>query len=250
MYIMGLVTNLFAVNFKVVFMSNTEPEERHLKNEYERLVFGWGRRSSEKAKAALDRAHENRRLEIGLLWQRAVYAASFQGVLFAAWGTLSVSDATPSTESVILQVIIIVAGILFAFLWICINYGSKFWQENWEHHVEILEREFEGNLHKVVFLREEDNKFLPTFGVPFSVSHISTIFSWGFFLMWVIASFLLSVKTILYSTAWCMKNFGICFGLILSAYLMLIILVCYMFNSRWLKTRLTNKKKIILGDAD
>jgi len=43
--------------------------------------------------------------------------------------------------------------------------GSKFWQQNWEHHIDMLEDAIEGRLHKMVWLH--DGK------VSFSVSRVN-----------------------------------------------------------------------------
>ncbi len=41
-------------------------------------------------------------------------------------------------------------GLVLSFAWFCVNRGSKKWQENWENHVDMLEDEFIGPLHKTV----------------------------------------------------------------------------------------------------
>jgi hypothetical protein len=43
--------------------------------------------------------------------------------------------------------------------------GSKFWQENWERHIDMLEDEFEGKLHKTAWVG--------LMGVRWSVSNIN-----------------------------------------------------------------------------
>lgn len=145
-----------------------------------------------KAKAALDRAHDIRKFEIDLLWKRATYVATFQTLLFAALGLSFDSGDTKPIISVF-QLIVCVAGIFTSFYWRLINKGSKFWHENWTHHIDFLEGEFEGKLHKTVLF--DDIKKL-----PFSVSRvnieISEVFciAWFFLLAFVLLNFFTSLK--------------------------------------------------------
>lgn len=106
-----------------------------------------------KAMAALDRAHDIRKFEIELLWKRAGYVGTFQGLLFAALG---VSFSFAYTEPIIstFGLIVCIVGIFLSFFWYLINSGSKFWHENWEKHIDFLEGEFEGKLHKTVLHKE------------------------------------------------------------------------------------------------
>jgi hypothetical protein len=59
--------------------------------------------------------------------------------------------------------------------------GSKFWQENWERHIDMLEDEFEGRLHKTVWLSEGK--------VSYSVSGINQSLSSLFILFWLFVTF-------------------------------------------------------------
>jgi hypothetical protein len=86
--------------------------------------------------AALDRAHDIRIFEIELYWKRAAYFWAFQAIPFAAIA-LSVEHGTlhvgvPLLGAVVLGALTGTTGWLTAK-------GSKFWQENWEAHVELLE---------------------------------------------------------------------------------------------------------------
>ena len=148
-----------------------------------------------KAKAALDRAHEIRKFEIELLWKRATYVATFQTLLFAALG-LSFASKNPQPIISVFQLIICTAGIFTSYYWRLINKGSKFWHENWTHHIDFLEDEFEGKLHKTVL--HDNNKKL-----PFSVSRvnieISEIFcvAWSLLLVFILFNSFKSLKSII-----------------------------------------------------
>lgn len=132
-----------------------------------------------KAEAALMRAHDIRKFEIDLLWRRAAYVGTFQTLLFAALGaSFSADKLTPESEFAIdfLRLAICVAGIFIAFFWYLINKGSKFWHENWERHIDCLENEFEGKLHKTVLHKHERKCY--------SVSRVNINISLVFFVAW------------------------------------------------------------------
>jgi len=138
-----------------------------------------------KAKAALTRAHDIRKFEITMLWERAKYVATFQTLLFAALGVafsaeiLASDDSSGNHESTvvyILRLIICVVGVYSSFFWCLINKGSKFWHENWERHIDFLEDEFDGKLHKTV-LHKIGRR-------PYSVSRVNISISQMFFVAW------------------------------------------------------------------
>lgn len=134
-------------------------------------------RSCEKVESALRRAHEIRQFEIELLWKRATYAAIFQTLLFAALGFTFSRYHTPEGTH-IFRFILSIVGIFSAFFWHLINRGSKFWHENWEHHIDLLEDESEGRLHKTV-LHEYERK-------SYSVSRANIYISFVFFVAWIV----------------------------------------------------------------
>jgi len=140
-----------------------------------------------KAKAALERAHEIRKFEIDLLWKRTTYMSTFQAFLFAALG-VSFSADNPELAVYFLRVIVCVVGMFSALFWFLMNKGSKFWYGNWENHIDFLEYEFEGNLHKTVLSR--DGK------LPFSVSKINISTSFMFFGTWCMLAVLFLVDFI------------------------------------------------------
>jgi hypothetical protein len=52
-------------------------------------------------------------------------------------------------------------GTLFSLGWFLVNKGSKFWQNNWERHVDYLENEFTGPLYKMAITKKETKTFNP-----------------------------------------------------------------------------------------
>jgi len=188
-----------------------------------------------KAKAALDRAHEIRKFEIGLLWERAKYVATFQTFLFAALGvSFSVDD--PKSVVYILRIIICIVGVYSSFFWCLINKGSKFWHENWERHIDFLEDEFDGRLHKTV-LHEHGRQ-------PYSVSRVNISISRLFFVAWFALLMITSVDSSESIKCYCyMFNVSEIYCIILLILMTLAIIVSLMICRRALKTKFRNRGK-------
>jgi len=138
-----------------------------------------------KVESALRRAHEIRQFEIELLWKRATYAAIFQTLLFAALGLTFSRYHTPESAH-LFRFILSIVGIFSAFFWYLINQGSKFWHENWEHHIDFLEDESEGRLHKTV-LHEHERK-------AYSVSRANIYISFVFFVAWGVLALIFALE--------------------------------------------------------
>ena len=101
-------------------------------------------------KSALERAHDIRKFEIELYWKRSNYFWVLQGAVFAAIGFAW--DNRASAVEIFLPVLLAGLGLLTAWAGYLAAQGSKFWQRNWEHHIDMLETEFEGNLYKSVYV--------------------------------------------------------------------------------------------------
>ena len=102
-------------------------------------------------KAALTQAYEIRKFEIELYWKRATYFWAFIGAAFvgyAAFYNASNSALPTDPKREFILVLISCTGFVFSVAWHCVNKGSKFWQENWENHVELLEDKVFGPLYK------------------------------------------------------------------------------------------------------
>jgi len=73
----------------------------------------------------LEIALDNRKLEIGLLWQRTLIFWGFVAALFVA-------VASVLGKSRGLAAALSIAGVVFSLIWALANRGSKSWQESWE----------------------------------------------------------------------------------------------------------------------
>jgi len=144
-------------------------------------------------KEALKQAYEIRKFEIELYWKRATYFWTFIGAAFIAYGAFyNASNAVVSEKKLIL-VLIACIGLVFSVAWHCVNKGSKFWQENWENHVELLEDEVFGPLYKTFTQRPDNatnlsNAIADFFVAPksFSVSKVNQLVSTFIALIWLL----------------------------------------------------------------
>jgi hypothetical protein len=115
--------------------------------------------------SALTRAHDLRKFEIENYWKRATYFWAFQLAAFTLlgflWARVVVKDEPLSPN-----VLLIPGGLgaITALVGLLTAKGSKFWQENWESHVDALEPAIEGRLTQVVFVKD---------GQQYSVSRVN-----------------------------------------------------------------------------
>lgn len=111
-----------------------------------------------------------RKFEIDLYWKRAAYFWAFAGAALAAHlAALTGKELENRAEALMVTSCI---GLLFAVAWYFVNRASKYWQLNWEFHVDLLEDEKVGKLYKTV-LEAESRLWNPSAAYPFSVSKIN-----------------------------------------------------------------------------
>ena len=136
--------------------------------------------------AALRYALETRKFEIELYWKRATYFWLFIASIFTAY-FLVLTSSLLDNEKTDLLILVSCVGVIFSFAWICVNRGSKLWQENWENHVYLLEDSVIGPLYKTVLKRPKPKKLIEKLLGPasFSVTKINLIISWLILIIWV-----------------------------------------------------------------
>jgi hypothetical protein len=127
-------------------------------HEYKRSFSGTNTEGKTKAKEALDLALDIRKFEIGLYWQRAAYFWALIAAAFA--GYFAILSADKLTDKEYLAYILSCIGLIFTWAWFLVNRGSKYWQENWENHVDMLEDEAVGPLYKTILHRPANRNFL------------------------------------------------------------------------------------------
>ena len=170
-------------------------------DKYKETLFGKGsmeqcKKEGEdccKVKNALDRAWETRNFEIELYWKRALYFWGFIASIFLAYAKV----ITGNSENESVAVLLALAGFVFSYAFYLANRGSKFWQENWEAHIDMLEADIEGNLYKTVMKPKKEKCCIPLSKVlsakPYSVSGINaflSIFLMGFWMVLLIMSYM------------------------------------------------------------
>lgn len=136
---------------------------------------------------ALKQALDIRKFEIELYWKRATYFWTFIGATFAGYFlVLSRSDTIKNSETVLF--LLACLGFMFSFSWFLVNKGSKFWQNNWERHVDALEDQIMGPLYKSVIKQDTNYKLLERIykEANFSVSKVNQILSFYLMIVWIL----------------------------------------------------------------
>jgi hypothetical protein len=138
--------------------------------------FGLDGSNEEKATLALEHALDIRKFEIELYWKRAGYFWALIAVAFAGFFAVLASEHLDDKE--FFAYVIGVIGFVFTWAWFLVNRGSKFWQENWENHVDMLEDSITGPLYKTILHRPKEENYLEAYVTgPANVS-VSKINQW------------------------------------------------------------------------
>jgi Gamma-glutamyl cyclotransferase, AIG2-like len=124
---------------------------------------------------ALELALDIRKFEIELYWKRTTYFWAFLALAFGAYfAVLNAKDIDDKAEPLLL---ISCLGFVFSVAWYLVNRASKFWQENWEKHVDLLEDAPVGPLYKTVLHNVELKKLDLLSPFSFSVSKVNQVLS-------------------------------------------------------------------------
>lgn len=130
---------------------------------------------------ALKNALDIRKFEIEMYWKRAGYFWTLIVASFTGYFLLQ----TKASNSYFSIFIITCIGFLLSLGWYLVNRGSKFWQENWERHVDVLEDEITGPLYKTTISKELFPFWKLAGGYPYSVSKINQIVSLFVTVIWI-----------------------------------------------------------------
>lgn len=137
-----------------------------------------------RAGRALISALDIRKFEIDLYWKRATYFWAFIAAAFAGYG---LTYKMPVDHDPWLSIVFSSLGLVFSFAWYLVNRGSKFWQSNWERHVDLLEDITLGPLYKVIAVNKDSINGNPLNSPSqFSVSKINQILSVFVTSVWLI----------------------------------------------------------------
>lgn len=105
-----------------------------------------------KIEKAYEQAAKIREFEIGLYWKRAGYFWAFIVSIYTAFFSVQKEfyhdKYTGFTHGAIPLVVLSALGFFFCLAWLLSSKASKFWQENWESHIDLLEDSVTGPLYK------------------------------------------------------------------------------------------------------
>ena len=142
------------------------------------------KQQKKKKRKALERAHEIRKFEIDLYWRRTTYFWTLIAAAFVAFFSIQSAGDFDSKNSQVLSFIVANLGFVFSAGWYFINRGSKFWQQNWEIHVDKLEKCLHESVYRLILQRTNGNCWLVDPG-KYSVSKINQITSLYVTIVWV-----------------------------------------------------------------
>ncbi|PIQ25137.1 hypothetical protein COW64_16285 [bacterium (Candidatus Blackallbacteria) CG18_big_fil_WC_8_21_14_2_50_49_26] len=136
-----------------------------------------------RAGRALAYALDIRKFEIELYWKRGTYFWAFIAAAFAGYALTYKATAPDPWLSILFSAL----GLVFSFAWYLVNRGSKFWQSNWERHVDLLEDMTLGPLYKVVAVTADNSAGNPlTSPAQFSVSKLNQVLSVFVVVVWLL----------------------------------------------------------------
>jgi len=132
----------------------------------------------EKLEKALEIALDTRKFEIGLYWKRTGYFVLFIGAVFIGYYKImqTAESSIGKYQKEWLLLLLAALGFLLSLLWYMANRGSKFWQENWEAHIEKLSTHLGVPIFGIIKSREHSIRNLMQ-EYPFSVSKVNQMVS-------------------------------------------------------------------------
>lgn len=175
---------------------------------------------------ALKNAMDNRKFEIEHYWHRATYFWVFIGIVWAAFGNVLFETSILDTKEFVFtnsQISILYfisnVGLCVSLAWYLVNKGSKFWQENWENQIRVLERGIIGPSYEMVIGKSTKGFFLLNSG-KYSVSKVNQVISLYNFILWtVINGWLLALVTPKGEPLWNPENY-------VTTSITILVLVC------------------------
>lgn len=173
----------------------------------------------------LKEALDIRKFEIELYWKRTTYYWAFVAVIFAGYFLLNTKGEGNNLGEI--KIIVAILGLLFSFGWYLSNRGSKYWQENWEKHVTLLQNDYLGELYNTVLSWKNMKRRYIFKSYPYSVSRINQILSFIISFVWVIILVYSITNFLGYS---CLQNEFFahnykCFFVIFSIFFLIIFLL-------------------------
>lgn len=131
-----------------------------------------------KLEEAFKIALDTRKFEIELYWKRTGYFVLFIGAVFVGYYNIinTAEEGISKYQNEWLLLLLAALGFLLSLLWYMANRGSKFWQENWEAHIEELCTHLGVPIFSIIKSREHSIRNLMQ-EYPFSVSKVNQMVS-------------------------------------------------------------------------
>lgn len=157
---------------------------------------------SEKIDDVFKQIVDIRKFEIELYWKRTSFFWTLIGSIIAGYFlTFSKADNSITTLKILFSLSNL--GLVFSIGWYFVNRGSKFWQVNWEKHMDSIEDEVLGPLYKTTinkeYYRNQFFKLVSPF--PFSVSKINQVLNLVLILFWAIIIADLTITHLTFDTS-------------------------------------------------
>ncbi|WP_395304215.1 hypothetical protein [Enterobacter sp. ECC-019] len=106
---------------------------------------------SDKHIRAFTQVADIRKFEIEMYWKRATYFWTIIAITFTGYFALASANSFPFKNA--FSLLLSSMGAVFTLSWFLVNRGSKYWQENWENHLDLMENGVTGPLYKTVLSR-------------------------------------------------------------------------------------------------
>lgn len=106
---------------------------------------------SDKHIRAFTQVADIRKFEIEMYWKRAAYFWAIIAITFTGYFALASVNSFPLKNA--FSLLLSSMGSVFTLSWFLVNRGSKYWQENWENHLDLMENGVTGPLYKTVLSR-------------------------------------------------------------------------------------------------
>jgi hypothetical protein len=139
---------------------------------------------------ALEKALDIRKFEIELYWRRAAYFWAFIALSFTLYFIVFTSDKIAGQLKNEAELLATFLGLFLSISWFLVNKGSKYWQENWEKQVDLLEEKVYGSLYKTTIHKKNKwDRFHPLKSYTYSVGKINQLLSFTIVLVWLMLLF-------------------------------------------------------------
>lgn len=130
-----------------------------------------------------------RKFEIELYWKRTAFFWTIIGAIIAGY-FLAFSKLDNGINSLKILFSLANLGLVFSIGWYFVNRGSKYWQVNWEKHLDTIEDDIIGPLYKTTINRKyygsKKQFFKLVSPFPFSVSKINQVLNLVLIGFWIL----------------------------------------------------------------